>query len=581
MAIEAGFSIGAREVFPSEGRIAGPAGDLRVEPKAMAVLVELARRAPDVCPREQLIAAVWPRGFVSDDVLIRCIGQLRRALGDNPRTPACLETIPKRGYRLMAPVHSLEGRRRAPPGDVESLLVLPFQNLSAAGDDFVADGLTELLILRLAALRGMRVISRTTAMQFKGSRVGISEIGHRTGADWVVEGSVFQSADRLQVVVQLIDVRTDAHIWADDYVRDLEELVPLLNEIARRVAAAIRHQLGVAPEPPRSDTVLPPAVVRRYLRGRHLLSRRTLPALTDALAEFRSVTSDVPTYAQAWASLAECQMLLAHYGAAGTARLVAQCERGVERALTLDSDLAIALSARGGVRFFFRYDLSGANEDLRRALDLLPSHVLAMVSLANVCAVRHDFDEADAWLEQALLVDPLDVGVNMNIGDHRILQRRYLDAVSALESALALVPRHRPSELRLAWALSLSGDAVSARRVLDGIVLGAAPDAQWHEYAALVAGAEGDPVAAGVHAQALEHLAHHQRVAPWSLARAAAAAGRADAAIEHLERAAASNSSSVPFMRVTPAFDGVRADPRFRTLAARLGLPESPQSADR
>lgn len=576
MELEAGFRIGAREVFPLEGRIVGPDGSLRVEPKSMAVLMDLARHAQSVRPRELIVQVVWPRGFVTDDALTRCIGQLRRALGDDPRSPALLETIPKIGYRLRAdvqPVGATPIQERPSSRAVESLIVLPFQNLSATDQDFVADGITELLILRLASLRGVRVISRTTAMQFRGTTTSVADIAARTGSDWVIEGSVLQSGDRLQVVAQLIDARTDAHTWAADFVRDLGDILTLQNEIVRRVAAAIRQQLGADFEPLRQTVSLPPAMMRSYLRGRHLHSQRTLQALADALRCFAEVTATEPDFAAGWASRAECEMLLAHYGAQGRARLLEECDRDLERALTLEPDLAIALSTRGAVRFFFRRDLDGAAADLQRALSSLPSYSLAMLSMANVWAVRGRFDEATAWLEQALLVDPLDVGINMNLGDHMILQRRYEAAAQALRQALQLQPRHRPSQLRLCWALALAGRPSEAVALLEDVRAASGAGAQWHEFAALVASACGDAAAAGQHYDALRSTGAADVAQAWALARAAAAAGRVSEAIEWLEVAVQQRSSSVPFMFITPAFDRLHADPRFLALCAELPRP--------
>ena len=395
MSIEAGFMIGDLGVFPLEGRIAGPGGNLRVEPKSMAVLVELARHAPGVRTREQITRVVWPRGYISEDVLTRCIGQLRRALGDDPKAPAYLETIPKRGYRLLAKVRALDTDVTATSAaETESLLVVPFQNLSAESEDYVADGVTELLIARLAALPGIRVISRTTSMQFKGRPATLAEISAATGAAWMVEGSVLQAGDRLQVVAQLIDVRTDAHIWAADYVRDLRDLLVLENEIVRRIASAIRQQLGKGQFASSDAPSLSPPVMREYLRGRQLVSRRTAPALREALGHFNAVTDAVPDYPYGWASMAESEMLLAHYGAPDTEQLVAACESHLDRSLMLEPDLAIALSTRGAIRFFFKRDFDGAVTDLERALHVLPSYALAMLSLANVSAVRGRFEDA-------------------------------------------------------------------------------------------------------------------------------------------------------------------------------------------
>ena len=301
-------------------------------------------------------------------------------------------------------------------------------------------------------------------MQFKGKSTPLAEICARTGAAWIVEGSVLQSGDRIQVVAQLIDARTDAHIWAADYVRDLKDLLLLENEIVRRIASAIRQQLGKGQDASSDAQSLPPAVMREYLRGRQLVSKRSVTTLREALTHFQAVTSEMPGYPYGWASMAESEMLLAHYGAPDRVQLVANCESHLDRALALEPDLAIALSTRGAIRFFFRRDLDGAVTDLERALHLLPSYALAMLSLANVSAVRCRFDDASTWMDHALLVDPLDVGINMNVGDHMILQRRHDAAAQALKKALELAPGHRPSQFRLCWALALGGRRAAAQK---------------------------------------------------------------------------------------------------------------------
>lgn len=583
MTLENGFRLGDREVLPLEGRIVGPAGVLHVEPKAMSVLLELARHAPAVRTREQILRVVWPRGFVGDDALTRCIGQLRRALGDAPKAPAWLETVPKRGYRLKVPVDRRE--RSDPAGDGlparnGSLIVLPFQSLSAGADDLVADGLTELLILRLAALRNVRVISRTTSMQFKGARASVGEIVARTAVRWVIEGSVLQSGNLLQVVVQLIDARTDTHCWAADYLRDLRDLLSLQNEIAASLAAAIGMRLEAATETPAPGLALTTSVIGDYLRGRALISRRTVADLRHARQRFDAVTEAAPGYAAGWASLAECDMLLAHYGAPDPERLIASCERNVERALTLDPELGIALSTRGAARFFFRCDLDAAARDLRRALGVLPSYSLAMTSMASVCAVRREFDEARVWIDQAVMVDPLDVGINMNFGDHMILQRRYGDALQGLRRALAMAPEHRPSRLRSCWALALDGQHRAGTELLNGIGPVDEADAPWFEYAALVAGACGDTDSALRHYEALVRRSASQRLPAWSMARAATAARQYEAALNWLEGAARERSSSLPFLALTPAFDALHAEARFRALLDQLRLPPPAPGSD-
>ncbi|MCC6194485.1 MAG: winged helix-turn-helix domain-containing protein [Burkholderiales bacterium] len=568
MTLEAGFRIGACDVLPLEGRIVTAAGSLRIEPKAMAVLLELARHAPAPRTRHQIEQAVWPRCVVSDDALTRCIGQIRRALGDDAQSPRHLETLPRRGYRLRsAPGERSAGAARA---EVESLIVLPIRQLTPSADDCLGDGLTELLILRLCALRGLRVVSRTTAMSFKARPASIAEIAAATGVQWVVEGSVLQSGDRLQVVAQLIDARTDAHVWAADYRLDVGELLPLQNEIASRLAAAIGVELRAeSGAGAKAQPTLAPQVMRDYLRGRQLIALRTLASLAEAARLFEGVAAAAAGFAPAWASLAECEMLLAHYGAPDVPRLVARSQRHAERALAIEPASAIALSARAALRFFFLGDPDGAAADTQLALAHSPSHALAMVTAANVCAQRRDFAQATQWMEAALLVDPLDVGMNMNFGDHMILQRRYGDAVRAFERALEIAPGHRPSLLRASWAHALAGAREQAQALLARIAPAEGGDAAWLEYAALAAAAAGDRQLAAQHFEALERLAAERPVAPWALARAAAAAGRLEAAIVWIEAAARAHSSSLPFALLTPAFDALHGEARFLAVAGR------------
>jgi TolB-like protein/Flp pilus assembly protein TadD len=570
MPLEQGFTIGDHLVKPLEGRISGPTGEARVEPKAMAVLMELAAHETEVRSREQIQDVVWPRGFVTDDALTRCIGQLRKALGDNPRSPAVIETIPRYGYRLALapqPIARADQHRDAAAASrtEEILLVLPFQNLTSEAEEYIADGLTELLIGQLASAQDLRVISRTTSMHFKNCRLAISEIAEKTGADWVVEGSLLQSGDRVQVIAQLIDARSDAHLWADDYLRNLGDILQLQNEISSRIAAAIRLQLGIPHSRVETARSLPDSTMRQYLLARNKLNRRTIDGLQDSIKLLSQVNRDAPDFAGAWASRAEARFMLAHYGGESPIAAADACRSDVEHALTLDPDLGIAYSCRGAIKFAFDWDADGAREDLLRALELTPSYVLTMMMLVNVYQVRNQFSEARQWLEQARLTDPLDVGVLMNTGDHCILQRRFADAVVALQGALELEPAHKPSRLRLSWALALAGRAEEAETILHSAGPATEQDWQWLEYASLVSAVNQSPDKSREYFSSLRQLSNSRFVSPWSMARSAAVVDP-DVAIEHLRQAIAQGSTSVPFMALTPAFDTLRSAPEFQAL---------------
>jgi TolB-like protein len=313
----------------------------------MAVLVELASKGRNTLSREQLISTVWPRGFVSDDVLNRCISQLRAALGDDPRSPAYIDTIPRKGYRLVASVIVPES------GPEEGILVLPFQNLAAhGGDEYLADGLTELLIARMAVTSGQRVISRTTAMTFKNRNQSMQTLREKLHVKWVIEGSLLHLGNNLQIVVQLIDSESDAHVWADTWTRPAEDVMTVLNEVSRQVSNQIQSTLeGHQDATPVTDR-LPSELMRRFLQGSHHASRRTASSLGLAQDCFEEVLDEVPEHAPALAGLAMCRMLLVHYGVQEASEGIPAAREYAKRALRHDPQNADAMSHLGAIHFF-------------------------------------------------------------------------------------------------------------------------------------------------------------------------------------------------------------------------------------
>jgi TolB-like protein/DNA-binding winged helix-turn-helix (wHTH) protein/Tfp pilus assembly protein PilF len=568
-----GFRLNGWAVWPASGEIDSPAGRVRVEPKAMAVLVMLAEAGGAVVSREALIRGVWPRGFVTDDVLTRCISQLRKSFGDPAAEPMFLQTIPRRGYRLVCRIEPGMVASPAAPGPPDAtLLVLPFQSLGAESDSCVADGLTELLIARLSALRQVRVISRTTAMKYRHCALSIPEIAAQVGATWVVEGSVLGTANRIQVVAQFIDAQADAHVWAETYVRDLEDLLTIQNEIANRVAASVKRKLQIDEVPGGPTATLSALELRQYLRGRQLISRRTPEALREALGLLQQLAAGAPDYAPAWSSIAEIRFMLMHYGEEPAARMLDPCRESLQRALTLRPDDPQSLGLAGILELLLDWRPERAMLTLARALEQRPSYTMAMLGLANACAVTARFAEAEAWMRHALECDPLDVGLNMNLGDHLILQGRFAAAAHALAAVDSLSPGHRPSLLRRAWALALAGERCAAADTLARARTDDAPDHQWLEYAAMVHGVSGDRAGAAAALASLEALAAHRHISAWGRARACAAAGDAGRAMHWLRAAVRARESSVPFVRVTPAFRELRRHPEFVQLVAELGL---------
>lgn len=230
--------IGECTIDRSGGRIVRAGAVTHVEPRVMDVLLALAERACRTASRDELIAAVWGHPHVSDEALSQCVCVLRRALGDTRARARYIETIPKRGYRLLAPIDGLPVAAREPAPT--HIAILPFVNLS--GDpthEHLADGLTELLITFVAGLPSLRVVSRTSSMQYKNTRLRISQIALELGVTRVVEGSILKSGRTTQAVIQLIDSVTDTHLFARSFTRELADPLRLQNDIAASMASAV------------------------------------------------------------------------------------------------------------------------------------------------------------------------------------------------------------------------------------------------------------------------------------------------------------------------------------------------------
>jgi TolB-like protein len=568
------FRFGPYTVRPAAGELDTPDGTRHLEPRVMDVLVCLARRAGEVVSREELIERVWAGRIVVDDAVTRCIRELRLALGDSRAQPTCIETIPKRGYRLLQPAEPLSAPHDPAATTPRTLAVLPFQNLSGdPGKAYLADGVTELLIANLAMLKELRVISRTSVMRYRNHDGALRSIAGELGADLVIEGSVLLAGDRVQVVVQLIEASTDVHCWSEQYLQPLGDLLDLQNRITRAVARHISIAIsGAESQRLERRDVVDPRVMEEYLRGQWFLSRRSAQDCESAIRSFDAAVQVAPGFAKAWAALAMAWLVRALYGGGppiGSMECVEKCS-GI--ALGLDADLADAHSALGIRRLFYDWDLDGARDCLRRASALNPSHSLTHLGMGDADLAEGRFDSALQHLQTALDISPLDLGLNMNRGDFLISAGRYGSAVEQLQRTLELDPAFWPARFRLAHALALDERVADARVQLDGT----APQAlraKFLETEALVAGLGGERADARRAAAELEQLASRQYTSPWLRARAHASAGDVDAAFERLDDCLAERNSSIVFLRVNPVFHFMRNDPRFGTVLAKIRPP--------
>jgi TolB-like protein/Tfp pilus assembly protein PilF len=456
------------------------------------------------------------------------------------------------------------------PGTIRSLAVLPLDNLSGdPGQEYFADGMTEALIADLARVRGLRVISRTSSMAYRNSGKTLPQIARELNVDAVVEGSVLRAGDRVRITTQLISADSDHHLWSDSYERDLEDVLALQSEVARAIAGEI--QLKLAPPQARAaERLVDPAAFEAYLKGRHHWTRRTGPDLRKSIEYFEAAIAIDPDWALAHSGLAQSYVLLANFDPSEQPRdSMPRARAAAERALELDDELAAAHTALAAVREFYDWDWEGAAAEFRRALELDPSDATAhfWYGMHHMSSKKEDALE---HLRRARDLDPLSPIIGTGMGIVLMNAREYDRSIRTLRETLELEPDFAFARVFLARAYATKGMHAESVEVAERL---AKTDSASRSRAALAEAYAG----AGRREDALRILEEIRgsAVYPLSVVYVYAALGEADAAFDWLEKAYERRQLGLAWIRVIPALDPLRSDPRFDDLLRRIGFPES------
>lgn len=466
---------------------------------------------------------------------------------------------------------SASANRTSIPGQV-ALAVLPLLNLSAdPSQEYFADGLTEALITRLSHIDGLRVISRTSSMYYKGQSKPLPEIGRELGVDTIVEGSVMKDGGRARIAVQLIDAKTDEHIWARDYDRDLRDVLSMQAEVATAIAREVMVALTPLQEGRLSQShPIDPGVYDLYLQGRQAWNLRTPTGLQDALRYFEAAAAKDPNFALAHAGLADTYVLLGTsvYGEPAASDALPRAKAAAQRAIALDDGLARAHTSLAMVRYRHDGDSAAADREFRRALELRPGYVTGHQWYAMFLAEQGCDLDASARAERAVSLDPLSPIMHMTLGAVHYYARRFDLASAAERRALELDPNFVVARLYLAWSLIAQKNAKAAIEVLGPAIGSRNPQAL-----ATLAGAYGvlgDAARAG---EIRRQILSRQPVPAAALVRLHAISGEPEALFEALRRALAERSDIVTTLQTNALFDPVRSDPRFAALLSRPKLP--------
>ncbi len=462
-------------------------------------------------------------------------------------------------------------------GRIESLAVLPLQNLQGdPKEDYFADGMTEALITDLSKIGSLKVISRTSVMRYKEADLPLRQIGRELGVDAVVEGSVLRAGDRVRITAQLVEVATDQHLWAESYERDLHDVLSLQREVARAIATEIK--ITLTPEESTQLAAGPavsPSAYEDYLRGKYHWNKFTGEDFLKAMEYFKKASRSDPTYAAAYAGLADCYLELGWFGYLVPQQAFPQAKTALTKALELDETLGAAHTSLANIQFAYDWDWPGAEKSFQRALELNPGNALAHQWYADyLMFARGRPDEALVEIQRAQELDPLSLPTSTTVGFHLYVAGRYQEATEQLQKTLELAPDFPLAHHDLALVYlqqSKFEEAIAEFRK----AAQASPESPIHTaalgYAYGVAGRKSDALEI---ARELENAAKRTYVSPYYLAWVYAGLGQSDQSLRWLEKGYDEKASLMVLLRSDPFFREFRSDPRFQALLRRMDFPQ-------
>jgi TolB-like protein/Tfp pilus assembly protein PilF len=589
---------------------------LRLPDQAFLVLAVLLERRGELVTREEIHKKLWASDtFVDfDHGLNNAVNRLREVLGDSADSPRFVETLPRRGYRFIAPVKEngaftigvpsaipslgapatrkwakgwpiaayaacllfvaaftfseMHMLLRSKPARITSLVVLPLENISGDhSQDYFADGMTDTLITDLAGLSSVRVISRTSAMHYKGSHESLPDIARELHVDAVVEGTVSREGNLIRINAQLIDAQSDRHLWAHEYKSDLRDVLQLQSELAATISEEVAGRLTHKEQSrwavkPRQVV---PEAYDAYLKGEYFLDRWTGQGFDRAKSYFEHSIQLDPGFADGYAGLAEYYELTAFLGVVPPKEAWLKSEELLLKALEMDNTSSKAHCELGMLKLQFRCDRAAAEKELNYALELNPGDMRALDYHSYYLLEIGRTDEAISEKRRVLDHDPVALITNADFGLYLGQAGRTDEAIAQFQKTLELDPNYAAAHMRLGSAYArkqeysqavvemqkgISLDKIPARLTALGEVY-----ARW-----------GKRKEALDMIRQLEQMSKERYVAPSAIALIYARLGDKKHALTWLEKAKPEDDPKIS----NSAFDSLRSEERFRTLEARL-----------
>jgi TolB-like protein/DNA-binding winged helix-turn-helix (wHTH) protein len=597
---------GAFEVDLRAGELHKDGLKIKLQGQPIQVLVALLEHPGEIVTREQLRHRLWPSSTFVDfeHNLNSAVKRLREAVGDSADNPRFIETIPRHGYRFIAPVAeqarpvhqpqfrirelwiavlalvmmvalviglNMGGLRqrlfsRAPGAPIQSLAVLPLENLSGSPEDeYFADGMTEELITELGRIRALRVISRQSVIQYKGTDKPLPQIASELHVEALVQGSALRAGGRVRITTQLIRAVPEEHLWAQSYERDLRDVIALQGEVARDIANQIRVTLTPAEQAHRARAR--PANIEAYnayLQAQYFYARPTEENLKRTIAYSEQAISLDPGYAPAWAILSKARNFQAFaYGPVEYSR----AREAAERALALDPSLADAHAAIGHIKQYYDWDWAGAEASYQRALALEPGDAEVLEEAGSLAATLNHFEEALALSRRAVELDPLRASAYRNLANVAEWAGQLDEAEAAARKGLELDPQFPWLHTLLAFVqlarLRPQEVLAEAERDMDPLFRLEELALAYH---ALGRKQESDRALA-------EMIAKFHADAAYQIAQVYAFRGEADTAFTWLERAYEQRDPGLSFIKGDRLLKTLERDPRYAAFLKKMHLP--------